>query len=297
MPSRTHLATIPREEGGSECPSWAVRVLPAFANPQVNLYAAELPEALRFYRDVLGFTESFRFPREGAPEHVELGLGSFKLGIATYEALKRHPGLSTDRGPIRFELGLGTDDVDGAHGWATSHGAPSVHTPYDFLGYVHAATVTDPEGNPVVFHSRLPVRTKSDPTSRPTFKSHLYNLYTRDLEKSLRFYRDLLGFTETFRVPKEGSPDHVEMELGPLELAVSTLEALKRDHGLTGGGGPPRGEVVFSVPDVDAAFAWICGRGATALSPPHDFATVLRGAWVGDPDGNPVQLFARRTGR
>jgi hypothetical protein len=36
------------------------------------------------------------------------------------------------------------------------------------------------------------------------FTDALVNLYTRDIEAGLRFYRDLLGFTETFRTPAEG---------------------------------------------------------------------------------------------
>jgi glyoxylase I family protein len=267
-----------------------------FANPQVNLYSANIEGSIRFYRDVLGFTETFRIPKEGIPDHVELNLGSFVLGIATFDALKRHHGIQTGRGPPRFEVNLRTDDVDGAHGWAVSKGAPSMKSPHDFLGYLRSACVADPDGNYVVFYARLPVTASADPTSRPSFTNHLFNLYTADIEKSLQFYHGLLGFTETFRVPQQGPPSHVEMELGPLNLAVSTLEALRRDHGLPGGGGPPRGEVVLSVADVDRAFSWMCAHGAPSLTPPHDFARVLRGAWVADPDGNPVQLFSK-TGR
>jgi catechol 2,3-dioxygenase-like lactoylglutathione lyase family enzyme len=277
------------ESGGS-----GARV--AFADPQVNLYAEDLQESLRFYRDVLGFRETFRTPKDGSPAHVELRLGALMLGIGTFRALEHDHGIVTGRGPPRVELVLFTDDVDGAYGWATSRGVRSLSPPHDFGGYVHSARVADPEGNPVGFTTRLPVNTTADPSTPPTFKNHLFNLYTEDIEASLRFYRDLMGFTETFRVPKQGPPDHVEMELGSLNLSVSTLVALKRDHGLTGGGGPPRGEVVLWVGEVDAAYAWVSSHGATTLSAPHNFAGVLRAAWVGDPDGNPVQLVAR-TGR
>ncbi|HXQ78937.1 MAG TPA: VOC family protein [Thermoplasmata archaeon] len=265
----------------------------AFTNPQVNLYAGDIEGSLRFYCDVLGFTETFRTPKEGLPAHVELQLGAFKLGLATFEALKRDHGILTSRGPPRVEVVLFTDDVDGAYGWTTSKGGRPLSPPHDFGGYVHSARVADPDGNPVGFTTRLPVKTTADPAAPPTFKNHLFNVYTRDIEKSLQFYRDLVGFTETFRTPKKGPPDHVELELGPLNLAVSTLEALKRDHGFSGGGGPPRAEVVLWVADVDAAYAWMSTKGAPSLSPPHNFAGVLRATWVGDPDGNPVQMVAR----
>ncbi|HTS33987.1 MAG TPA: VOC family protein [Thermoplasmata archaeon] len=265
-----------------------------FSNPEVNLYVGNIEGSIRFYRDVLGFTETFRTPKEGPPEHLELRLGSFTLGLATFDALKRHHGIQSGPGPARLEVDFGTEDVDGAYGWGVSHGAPSVHSPYDFLGYIHAAAVADPDGNYVVFHTRLPVKTTANPAARPTFRNHLFNFYTSDIERSLEFYRGLLGFTETFRVPEEGPPEHVELELGPLNLGVSTLEALRQNHGMSGGGGPPRGEVVLWVTDVDAAHTWMQAQGTPSLSPPHDFAGVLRGAWVGDPDGNPVQMVARR---
>jgi catechol 2,3-dioxygenase-like lactoylglutathione lyase family enzyme len=270
---------------------FGVRV--AFTDPQVNLYSADIERSVRFYRDVLGFVETFRTPKEGVPEHVELHLGSLTLGVATFDALERHHGIHSGRGPPRVELALFTDDVDGAYGWCTSHRTPSLNPPQDFGGYIHNAIVGDPDGNPIVFTTRLPVKGAADPSTRPTFKNHLFNVLTRDLDDSLRFYRDLLGFTETFRAPKPGPPDHVEMELGPLNLSVSTFEALKRNHGLSGGGGPPRGEVVLWVTDVDGAHDWMNAQGAPSLSPPHDFARVLRAAWVGDPDGNPVQVVSR----
>ena len=264
-----------------------------FADPQVNLYVGNIEPSLRFYRDTLGFTESFRTPKEGAPSHVELRLGPLTLGVATFDALKGDHGIDTGPGPARIELDLGTDDVDGAYAWATSQGASSVSAPYDFLGYLHAAAVADPDGNRVVFYTRLPVKTTANSVVRPTFKNHLFNIYTSNIERSIQFYHGLVGFAETFRVPKQGPPDHVEMELGALNLGVSTLEALERDHGLTGGGGPPRAEVVLWVADVDAAYSWMRARGVPSLSPPHDFAGFLRAAWVGDPDGNPLQVVAR----
>ena len=268
-----------------------------FASPQVNLYVHDIEASLRFYREVLGFAETFRVPSQGTPSHVELRLGSFQLGLATFDALRRDHGIETGRGPPRVEVALFTDDVDGAYGWSTAKGVPSLAPPGDFYGYVRNARVADPDGNPVVFTTRLPVTTKPAPHAPPVFRNHLFNLYTRDIERSLAFYRGLVGFAETFRTPKEGPPDHVEMELPPLNLGVSTLTALAQHHGLSGGGGPPRGEVVLWVEDVGLARDWMLRHGVPSLSPPHDFAGTLRATWVADPDGNPVQLVARTGSR
>jgi len=47
---------------------------------------------------------------------------------------------------------------------------------------------------------------------------------------------------------------------------------------------------------VDAAFADLSGKGVRVLSPPHDFLSSLRAAWIADPEGNPVQIVMRRWG-
>jgi hypothetical protein len=48
--------------------------------------------------------------------------------------------------------------------------------------------------------------------------------------------------------------------------------------------------------DTDAAFAAVTAKGATVLSPPHDFLSAsLRAAWIADPDGNPCN--SRRAAR
>lgn len=131
-------------------------------------------------------------------------------------------------------------------------------------------------------------------SDRPELRTPQLNLYVQDLGRSLQFYRDLLGFTETFRAPPDGPPIHIELRLGHFSLGLVPLEALARHPGLTGGGEMPRGELVVWSEDVDVAYAWLVAQGARSLVPPHDFATVLRGAWVADPDGNPVQVVTRR---
>jgi lactoylglutathione lyase len=49
------------------------------------LYARDLPRLVRFYRDLIGMAESFRFPDEGGPAYVTLAWGGGSLGVGTYE--------------------------------------------------------------------------------------------------------------------------------------------------------------------------------------------------------------------
>lgn len=126
------------------------------------------------------------------------------------------------------------------------------------------------------------------------FHSPQINLYVADVDASVGFYRDLLGFTETFRTPERGTPIHVELRLGELTLGLAAIESVRDMHGIATGTGPPRAELVVWTEDVDAAFAGLVAKGARALSEPHDFLASLRAAWVADLDGNPVQIVMRR---
>jgi catechol 2,3-dioxygenase-like lactoylglutathione lyase family enzyme len=128
------------------------------------------------------------------------------------------------------------------------------------------------------------------------FRSPQINLYVADVEESVRFYRDLFGFSETFRTPEQGRPVHVELRLDELTLGLAANDSVREVHGFETGGGPPRAEVVVWTDDVDTAVAGLAERGTRVLSPPHDFLASLRAAWVADPDGNPVQVVTRRGG-
>jgi len=126
------------------------------------------------------------------------------------------------------------------------------------------------------------------------FRTPMINLYTLDIEKSLAFYRGL-GFVETFRTPREGNPDHVELILDGFTVGIAAAAAAAADHGLQPNLDGRAIEIVLWTDDTDGAFARLTAGGARALSPPHDWLEDLRIAWVTDPDGNPIQLVQRRS--
>ena len=126
------------------------------------------------------------------------------------------------------------------------------------------------------------------------FVSAFVNLYTRDIEAGLRFYRDTLGFTETFRTPKQGIPEHVELILNGFGLGLGTVAAAKRVHGVDASPGSPAMVLVVWTDDVDKAFQRLTSSGAPAVQPPHDTGNNNRNALLRDPDGNLVELVAKR---
>jgi lactoylglutathione lyase len=119
------------------------------------------------------------------------------------------------------------------------------------------------------------------------------NLYTRDIEAGLRFYRDLLGFEETFRTPTVGTPEHVELSLNGFGVGLGTVEAAKRVHGIDASPGSPAMVLVVWTDDVDQAFEQLTSAGTPVVQPPHNTGKHNRNALVQDPDGNLVEIVAR----
>ena len=121
----------------------------------------------------------------------------------------------------------------------------------------------------------------------------MVNLYTHDIEAGLHFYRDLLGFTETFRAPAEGTAEHVELRLGEFTLGLGTVQAAKRVHGVEATPGSPAMAVVVWTDDVDDAYERLAAAGVPTLRPPHDTGNGNRNALLRDPDGNLVEIVSK----
>ena len=127
------------------------------------------------------------------------------------------------------------------------------------------------------------------------FASALVNLYTRDIEAGIRFYRDLLGFEETFRTPREGTPEHVEFRLDGFTIGLGTVEAARRVHRVEAVPGSPAMSLVVWTDDVDQAYKDLVAAGVPSLQPPHDTGNNNRNALLSDPDGNLVEIVAKRS--
>jgi lactoylglutathione lyase len=125
------------------------------------------------------------------------------------------------------------------------------------------------------------------------FVTAMVNLYTHDIEAGLRFYRDLLGFAETFRTPREGIPEHVELRLNGFTIALGTVQAAKEVHGVEAAPGSPAMVLVVWTDNVDAAYTELVAAGVPAVQPPHDTGNNNRNALLRDPDGNLVEIVAK----
>jgi len=107
-----------------------------------------------------------------------------------------------------------------------------------------------------------------------------------DVERSIGFYRDVLGLRHLFTVPGQGM---AFLDAGGVRLYLAAPEDERFRS---------RPVIYYSVDDVDAAYAAVAGRGAPSLSSPHcvhrDADGELWMAFVTDPDGTPVGLCEQR---
>jgi hypothetical protein len=130
----------------------------------------------------------------------------------------------------------------------------------------------------------------SNAVAAPTFRNPMINVYSHEVVRLVAFY-ERLGFLETFRTPRQGTPVHVELALDGFKVGIASVDAAIADHGLNPNLGGRPVEIVLWTNDTDRDHAQSNADGALSLSRPHDFLDGrLRSAWVADPDGNPIQL-------
>lgn len=121
------------------------------------------------------------------------------------------------------------------------------------------------------------------------------NIFSRDVVRLADFYTRL-GFRETYRYPKDGTPSHLEVTLDQFTIGISSVEAAIKDHGLNPNLAGRPISIILWTDDVDRDYARLTSEGAPSLSPPHTFYPnqyELRTAWIADPDGNPINLVHR----
>jgi catechol 2,3-dioxygenase-like lactoylglutathione lyase family enzyme len=109
---------------------------------------------------------------------------------------------------------------------------------------------------------------------------HVY-YWTRDMDRAVAFYRDVLGLELTQR----SGDGWAEFRAGAVRLAL---------HGTEEADLPPGGTIVFRVDDLDEATSSLRQRGVVFDGHEAEVPGVGRFVTFHDPDGNPVQLIEYR---
>ncbi len=113
------------------------------------------------------------------------------------------------------------------------------------------------------------------------FQSSFPIISTPDMDRALRFYRDVLGGKVTYQYPADGEPGYVAIDIGQSHLGLG-LDPSVSD-------GPDRSSrfaLWIYADDCDAAVDRLRAGGALIVAEPTDQPWGERVARVHDPDGN-----------
>ncbi len=125
-----------------------------FTDVLTILFVADIERALGLYRDVFRMTETYRFPRDGVPEHVELRLGGAVIGLSSPQGLVTE-GLPPATPGTPFEFAFGCDDTDAAFARLVAAGCAVVRAPFNSAAGNRSAYVEDYDGNRISIYSKL----------------------------------------------------------------------------------------------------------------------------------------------
>ena len=95
-----------------------------------------------------------------------------------------------------------------------------------------------------------------------------------DVEASLRFYTETLGFNERFRFGDYAGVEHGDVQIHLAGPSVPNGRSIGQ------------GSIYIFCDDVDAYHAEITAKGVTAQAPPKDHEYGMRDFVINDPDGN-----------
>jgi lactoylglutathione lyase len=109
-------------------------------------------------------------------------------------------------------------------------------------------------------------------------------LLVTDVERSLGFYRDLLGFQVDYCFPSEREPQFVSMTIDGGKLALGFTEADVQSASTA---------IWVYTDDVDDAVARLREAGVRVVAEPADQPWGERVASVADPDGFTVHIGAQ----
>ena len=122
-------------------------------------------------------------------------------------------------------------------------------------------------------------------------------VYSDDVDRLTRFYVEGCAFAVDFRWPSDPAApaQYVYLTLGAHGLGIGRAGVPQGLHGgpIAASGPAATFELCLEADDVDAAVKRLLDVGATLLVAPADQPWGERMAYVADPDGRPIHLFAK----
>lgn len=262
----------------------------------IALYTSDLTSARGFYEDFLGFQEPFTLKRDD---------GSVRIAFVKIND-KQYVELFTDPPKADGQLNhiaVYTENARQMRDYLAAHGVKvPVTVPKGKTGNYNF-TIQDPDGHTVEIVQYLPEsltgknQEKFTPSGRISGRIMHVGFLVRNLDASMKFYRDLLGFQEFWRGSSNGTQlSWVNMRVPDgddyLEFMLYTGVPSAQERG-------GKNHMSLEVPDMERAIQDLEKRPARQLYT-HEIKTQVgknrkRQANLFDPDGTRVELMEPKT--
>jgi catechol 2,3-dioxygenase-like lactoylglutathione lyase family enzyme len=259
----------------------------------VGYFVSDLPKALGFWHDFLGFDESYDLKKPGSDE---VRIAFIKINERQHIELFNEPPANP---PNRMShICFTTDNVEQMKAYLRSQGVAVNAGGEKTRTGDYAFEIKDPDGMLVEFVQSLPdgmemrAAGKFMPASRISAKIYHAGFMVGNSAKSLDFYGRVLGFTETWRGganPAELSWINMKVPDGDDYVEFMLYRTL--DPKSMGG----KNHLSLAVPDMNKAVAALEARPAyKAYGKPLEIHTGInrkRQVNLFDPDGTRVELM------
>lgn len=256
------------------------------------IFAADVEKSRAFYKDFLGYSEPFDLKNPDG----SLSLTFIKINDRQYVELfpEKKPG--TDR---LNHLSLETSDIEQMRLYLKAKGIRVPEKANKVRIGNLAFNVKDPDGHTVEFVQYMPGsrssedRGKSMTARRISDNMAHVGILVGGLNASLAFYKDILGFTETWRGGRDNTLSWVNIKLPESDDYIELMlyqdlpEETKRGT---------QHHICLFVPDVEKAKAELVKRGG--YTRPLEVRTGInrrRQMNLYDPDGTRVELMEPHT--
>jgi predicted enzyme related to lactoylglutathione lyase len=233
----------------------------------VELSTPDVSASRRFYEKLFGWkVEVTTDPQYG---------GYAMARIGDKDAAGIGPKQSPEQ-PTVWAIYIGTDDVDRLAEKVKSAGGAVLAAPFDVGDQGRMAVFQDPTGAVISAWQAAGMRTFASD------EPNAYNwaeLNARGIDKAIRFYESVFGWTHKTTEMAEGQPPYTEFQIGGESIAG----AMEMNPQIPAGV-PSYWMPYFGVADVDRAFQQAIQAGGKEMVSPQDYPGG-RFAILSDPHG------------
>jgi lactoylglutathione lyase len=262
-------------------------------------FVSDMAKAREFYEGFFGFASPFSIPRKNPAERLVW------IKINDRQSVELFPGSEVAPDADRlYHIAIEVDDADAMLAYLRLKGVAGLPpaTPVGKIGNKNF-TIKDPAGNGVEIVQYMPdgwtLREKGKflPDTRVSRRMSHVGVMVGELEASMKFYRDILGFQETWRGSSSGKtlnwvnmrvPDGEDYVEFMLYEKYPTIDRLRTMH-----------HICLEVEDIEKAAAMLAPRKYPEGSkPPTEMKVGVNGKRqinFYDIDGTRVEIMEPNT--